>query len=273
MNYPFSIWSQFYHPLSPEEAILEFEKDGMTHIELSHEHSTSLLERSPDHLATGRDFAAFIQAHGITARQGHLAFPNHFVTDPNFFEMLVRQIELYGAIGIERAVLHVDTISPELSTEDLIAQNAEMLKKLLARIEHVNVILCLENCRGVTRSVDELLELIRLVDSPKLGICLDTGHLNITKTDSQADFIRKAGSRLKALHIADNEGVNDQHLAPFGCGTVNFFEVVKALDEIGYDGIFNYEIPGESCRCPLPLRHEKVKWIRAGYEHVMKREN
>lgn len=35
MNAPFSIWSQYYNTKEPEEAILEFEKDGVTHIELS----------------------------------------------------------------------------------------------------------------------------------------------------------------------------------------------------------------------------------------------
>ena len=39
---------------------------------------------------------------------------------------------------------------------------------------------------------------------------LDTGHANISGID-QVEFIRKAGTQIKALHIADNEGTSDQH--------------------------------------------------------------
>ncbi len=46
-------------------------------------------------------------------------------------------------------------------------------------------------------------------------------------------------------------------------------KVVEALCKIGYAGVFNYEIPGES-RCPLPVKHAKVRCLRAGYEYLMR---
>jgi sugar phosphate isomerase/epimerase len=75
---------------------------------------------------------------------------------------------------------------------------------------------------------------------------------------------------LKALHIADNDGSRDQHLAPFGAGRVDFIEVVRALSEIGYDGMFNYEIGGDSGSCPVPVKHSKFIGIKAGYDYLMK---
>ncbi len=43
------------------------------------------------------------------------------------------------------------------------------------------------------------------------------------------EFILKAGEKLKALHIGDNEGFSDQHLMPFTRGNVDFGEVVNGL--------------------------------------------
>ena len=62
--------------------------------------------------------------------------------------------------------------------------------------------------------------------------------------------------------MADNDGSADQHLMPYGRGTVPWVEVVEALKEIGYEGLFNFEVPGER-RCPLPVRLAKLDYLRA----------
>ena len=57
-------------------------------------------------------------------------------------------------------------------------------------------------------------------------------------------------------------------MMPFTKGRVDFFEVVRALREIDYNGLFNLEIPGET-RIPLALRNEKIKYIKACYDYLM----
>lgn len=47
-----------------------------------------------------------------------------------------------------------------------------------------------------------------------LGFCLDTGHANLVGLDME-DFIRTLGTRLKVLHIHDNDGVADLHQIPY----------------------------------------------------------
>lgn len=273
MNARFSIWSQYYNTKEPEEAILEFEKDGLTHIELSHEHGSALLERGEDHIAIGKEFRKFMAEHGISAIQGHLAFPSLMVCEgKSFIDYIVRQAELYEAIGIERAVLHCDYMRGfKVSDEELFEKNVNALREVARRTAHINIYICLENlCGGAPTSIERILEIIRLVGSPKFAICLDTGHLNYTKANAQKEFILKAGKYLKALHIADNDGTDDQHIAPLGRGNINWSEVIEGLREIDYDGLFNYEIGGEVRSCPPELKHEKAKFIRATYEHLMK---
>ncbi|MBR6682443.1 MAG: sugar phosphate isomerase/epimerase, partial [Clostridia bacterium] len=119
----------------------------------------------------------------------------------------------------------------------------------------------------IDKNADNLLDIIERVGSDRFGICLDTGHLNMTDKDQRA-FILKAGKKLKALHIANNEGITDQHMMPFTRGTVDFVEVMKALKEVGYDGIFNLEISGER-KIPLELRDAKIAFIKTCYDYLI----
>ena len=147
-------------------------------------------------------------------------------------------------------------------------QNIEQLKRLAAYVEGKDVMICLENLRGIVRNADELCYIIDRIGSDHFGICLDTGHLNLTDKDQRA-FILKAGKRLHALHIADNEGERDQHMMPFGRGNVNFLEVVRALREVDYEGLFNLEIPGEN-HAPMEIRAAKIHYIRECYDYLMR---
>ena len=56
-----------------------------------------------------------------------------------------------------------------------------------------------------------------------------------------ADVIRTVGDRVKVLHLNDNDTLTDQHKMPFS-GTVDWDDVFDALDEIGYDGVYNMEL-------------------------------
>ena len=55
------------------------------------------------------------------------------------------------------------------------------------------------------------------------------------------EMVRALGyKRLKALHIHDIDGINDNHQIPFSLN-INFDAVTKALKEIGYDGYYTLE--------------------------------
>ncbi len=76
-------------------------------------------------------------------------------------------------------------------------------------------------------------------------MCMDTGHSNkATRFNSNppsADVIRMLGSKIKALHLNDNDTLTDQHKIPL-TGTLDWEDIFNALDEVGYDGIYNMEL-------------------------------
>ena len=272
-----SIWSSYYMGLKIEDAIKRFVDNGIYCTELSDEHGFELFSRNDDVLETAKNFANFLKEYNFEISQGHLWLKIKICADDTALEELFKWIDMYEEIGIKNMVLHCDNLSEtNLSREEKIEKNIEKLQILAEYIKNKEITVCLENLRPlspeetelVDRSADDLLYIIERIGSSKFGICLDTGHLNLTDKN-QREFILKAGDKLKALHIADNDGNTDQHLMPFNRGTVDFPEIIKALKEIKYNGIFNLEIPGERS-IPLELRDAKIEYIKALYQFLMK---
>ena len=262
-----SMWSSYYVDLSPEEAISELARHGVRHCELSDEHAKTLLGRGAPR-EVGQAFGAHAAAEGVSVLQGHLWLACKICTDPDAVSVLTDWMTLFSAIGIRSAVLHCDRLADEkgITDQERLDRNVAVLRQLAPIARERGIVICLENLTWLYRPED-FRYLLDAVDSPALGICLDTGHLNLVGGD-QAAFIRAAGDRLRALHVADNEGKHDQHLMPYGRGTVDIAAVTAALSEIGYSGLFNYEIPGERS-CPLPIRAHKLTYIRACYDYLM----
>lgn len=75
--------------------------------------------------------------------------------------------------------------------------------------------------------------------------CMDVGHTNKAMrfhgNPTPAEFIRRLGKRLGILHLHDNNGMTDQHCFPH-TGTIDWEDVLNALDEVGYQGPYNLEL-------------------------------
>ena len=171
----FSIWSQFYNTKEPEEAILEFEKDGLEYIELSSEHITSLLEREGDLKVIGSDFANFCLQHGVKIRQAHLIFPSPIATDMSTAELIDRQLTMLSAMGVKAAVLHGDPmVDSDISYEEKLDRNADALKVIAKSAEREGITICLENLRLIFASIDEILYVIEKVGSPAIPCATPT---------------------------------------------------------------------------------------------------
>ena len=54
------------------------------------------------------------------------------------------------------------------------------------------------------------------------------------------------GSNVKTLHLNDNNKLVDQHKIPL-TGCIDWEDTLNALDEIGYDGVFNMELALNNC--------------------------
>lgn len=99
---------------------------------------------------------------------------------------------------------------------------------------------------GVLSEFKKAFDRISAIDNNKeyMCCCIDTGHINKAMrfgNPTPQEFIRTMGSDVKCLHLNDNNTLTDQHKPP-KTGDIDWNEVLKALREIGYDGVYNLEL-------------------------------
>lgn len=82
------------------------------------------------------------------------------------------------------------------------------------------------------------------MDTTYKTMCVDTGHTHEAGSfwvPPAEDMIRILGKDISLLHLHDNSGHWDDHMLP-GMGTIDWPAVFDALDDIGYNGNYNFEI-------------------------------
>lgn len=101
--------------------------------------------------------------------------------------------------------------------------------------ERASLKFCLEPRVGeIVSNTDALLRLMDAVDNDNFGAVLDTGHQHAQKEILPLS-IEKLGGRVHYLHVSDNDGQTNQHLA-LGRGTVDWDGVFMALKKHGFSG-------------------------------------
>jgi sugar phosphate isomerase/epimerase len=242
-----------------------FIRHGWKNSELSDEHGWALLQRgSPEKV--GRKFKKYADRTGISFPQGHfylsvnIAWPDKAKRE-KAKEDMKQWCDLFAALDIKAGVLHPGSSTPGFDESYLDELRVEMLEYLLDYSKGAPFTICLENLILEHQTVQSILKLIDSTrGGERLGICLDTGHLNMNG-GSTAEFIRETGSRLKALHITDSISSYEDHILPFSAGSVDWAETMKALRETGYSGAFNFEVPREN-RCPMNIRLAKLEYMK-----------
>jgi len=113
-------------------------------------------------------------------------------------------------------------------------QSVKSMKEIIKVAEDCGVTYCVEAVNRfetcLINTAKEALMYVEEIDSPNIGVLLDTYHMNIEE-DNIGDAIRLVGAdRLKSFHTGDNN-----RRAP-GRGHINWDEVFGALADIGYEG-------------------------------------
>ncbi len=236
------------------EAVRCYEGTGFTHLDYSFYNvlrpGCSFMgdDWKREIFAAGEAAAAlgfdFVQAHS----------PNYNPLDPDTDHeagMLAtrRSIEACGTLGIPTLVVH-SGFTPRLQypqdKDAYFAETLEFFRAFYPDMEKHNVSLLIENSaegnmqgRFFYMTAQEMNEYLAIDAHPLMGACWDVGHGHMRGCDQYAE-LTTLGANLKAVHIHDNNGIGDQHLAPY-CGTLDFDAVVRALRDIHFAGPFTFE--------------------------------
>ena len=160
-------------------------------------------------------------------------------------------------LGIENLVVHSGW-ERGLSREETFERNRDFYNELLQYSENYGVNVLTENFDKMYIDgiywIDnpcDLKTLIDYVNHPLFHACFDVGHANLQDMP-QHEQLAMLGEHVKAIHIQDNCGDEDYHLAPL-LGTVNLDSVMAGLKSIDYTGYFTLE----AINFPMPPHNRK----------------
>jgi len=185
-------------------------------------------------------------------------------SDDNTFakEFLKQELVRMTSLGVNKMVLHPGSAS-KVSREEAIKNIADALNYILKDFEDViicletmagkgneigkdfeDVIICLETMAGkgneIGKDFEEIKQIIDLVyDKDKIGVCLDTCHLNdagydIASFDSILDLFDEVIGidKIRCIHINDSKNTinskKDRH-ENFGFGNIGFDNLINVI--------------------------------------------
>lgn len=224
---------------------------------------------------------------GIEVNQMHMPYPIYVPGGPKSLnEYLWRVVapkcmNLCSFFGCRCIVVHGFKLVRYLGSEE--AEWAEMerfLEFLAPMAREMDITLCIENLydsvgghlvEGPGCNAEKAAERIdRMNDkygAQVLGFCFDTGHANLVGLDFER-FLRTLGSRLKVLHIHDNDGVRDLHQIPFtftrtrgNLSSTDWYGFIQGLKAVQFEGVLSFETAPVLTSFPLELKQNALEFI------------
>ena len=211
----------------------------------------------PDSFYT--ELRKFTEDKGITLDQAHPPFASALHNEDFFegmYEKIVESLHTCHLLGVKYAVTHpckVHHFAKDGDYDGLFNYNVEYFKRLRPYLEEYGICLAIENAGkySVSEKPESFCKTLDELGNDKYVACVDTGHFNFSGVLPQ-DGIRAMGSRVKCLHVHDNDGTKDMHIIP-SQGNIDWEETMKALADIGYEGNLSFEAAGFYKKFPEPL--------------------
>ncbi len=173
-----------------------------------------------------------------------------------------RSLEVAAELGAKKFVLHPSMAGGmgAFVLDTVKGYAFDFLSKMVDAARRLDVTICLENMFVRNRlgvEPDDFEEIFKTF--PSLKLTLDAGHANIHDRRGRRlkALVSRFGPRIGHLHVSDNQGKRDDHLA-VGRGTVNFKQLVRRLKETGYDDTVTLEVFDEN-RQMLVESRERIK--------------
>ncbi len=214
-------------------------------------------------LAYFGEYKKMFEKYGIRPSQMHAPYPIYVPGRPDVSEymqknVIPKSIAIAGMMEIPWVVMHPFKLQYSYGIDVEHAMNLQFFQSLIPMLQEHHIGVCVENlyesvgkritegtCADPKEAIWYVDTLNQLAGEELFGCCLDTGHMELVHREP-ADYVRAIGSRLKILHMHENDAIGDLHQMPYTFGTkaedgVDWKDFRQALDEIGFDGTLSFE--------------------------------
>lgn len=204
-----------------------------------------------------RPFREAAAKYGVGFNQMHAPFPT-YAENAAGSDMVMRAIKacirVAGFLDCRYVVVHPAflgydrQLDPKTEWDINIARYSEMIPYA----KKYGVVICLENmftghngkiygaCCSDMAMANRYIDTLNGIAGEKLfGFCLDVGHALLIGREIYTTIMEIAPN-LVALHIHDNNGITDQHLAPY-MGIMDWDRFVIGIRDSGYRNALSFE--------------------------------
>ena len=202
-------------------------------------------------LATAKEADRLIAAaRAANVRVAALCMHNKFASRPEVeVQWTARVARAAAAIGCP--VVRIDVVPEKLDRQTFLPQAADALKRIIAATAELPVRFGIENHGNTTNDPDFLDELFGRVDSPRLGLTLDTANFYwfghpLSKLYTIYERFAKRVFHTHCKSIAYPEDLREQqrpmgykyaeYRCPIDRGDIDFSKVIAILRRAGYAG-------------------------------------
>lgn len=199
--------------------------------------------------------------YSLPFNQAHAPFPSYRFGDDQYndfvYEKVSLAVRIAGKIGADQIIVHPTACPDGVDQKQF---NIDFYNSLKPLCEEFGTKIALENmfARDKRRNVmvsnvcsygEELAEYFDALDPRYFTVCLDIGHSGLVGDDAPHAIRVLGHDRLTALHVHDNDYVEDYHMMPFTFD-LDWNEIAKALHDINYSGDVTLEDDGFINRLP-----------------------
>ena len=211
------------------------------------------------------------EKYSLPFNQAHAPFPSYRFGNEEYnnfvYEKLKLSIRVAGKIGAEQIIVHPTACPDGVDQKQF---NIDFYNSLKPLCEEFGIKIALENMFGhddrrhvmlanVCSYGEQLAEYYDALDPRYFTVCLDLGHSGLVGDDA-AHAIRALGHRrLTALHVHDNNYMEDLHMPPFTC-KLDWKAIAQALHDINYTG----DVTLEDAQARPDKRHASRRRPRRG---------
>ena len=224
---------------------------------------------------------------GIRIHQMHMPYPilvptgSHEVNDYLWNVVAPKSMQICKFFDCKYIVVHGFKLERYLGSEKLEWEKTEEFLRFLAPMaKELGITMCIENlynslgdhmvegpCCNARKNTKRIDHINTEYGAEVVGFCLDVGHANLVGIDIY-EFIRELGSRLKVLHVHDNDGIKDLHQIPYtftrtrdNKPSTDWEGFTKGLQEINFDGVLNFEASPVVSSFPKELRGDVLQFL------------
>ncbi|NLC40014.1 MAG: sugar phosphate isomerase/epimerase [Clostridiaceae bacterium] len=145
----------------------------------------------------------------------------------------------FGAKYINSSTGEAHFGEDEAFTDDVLIKN---IKTLLPDLEKYDLVLGLE-VHGEYGTGESLVDLVKGVNSPRVGINYDTGNVVYWGGGSLMDDIKKCVDDVVFVHLKDKVGMdNSWNFPAIGQGELDLLGFIEYVEEKGYKAPYSLEI-------------------------------